>query len=46
MYNWLIESDFAAVLIVAFIAVLVTSGAVARALRWLVTARANAARRT
>jgi len=46
MYNWLIESDSAATLIIAFIAVLVTTGAVARALRWLGIARANDARRT
>ena len=44
MYNWLIESDSAIALILAFVVVLVTIGTVARALRWLATARANDAR--
>jgi hypothetical protein len=44
MYNWIIESDSAVALILAFIGVLVTAGAVARALRWLVTTRANDAK--
>jgi hypothetical protein len=46
MYNWLIESDFTVTLIIAFIALLVTAGAIARALRWLATARANDATQT
>jgi hypothetical protein len=46
MYNSLIESDFAVTLIIAFTALLVTTGAIARALRWLATARANDARQT
>jgi len=41
MYNWLIESDSALALILAFVAGLVTIGAVARVLRWYATARAN-----